>query len=291
MEFGINFNGDMDFELIKRHARLAEKSRFDYIWIGDSPFFAHSFSVLPLVSESTKKIKIGSGIISPLINRCLHIKQAYRTLKEFYGGRYAVALAPGDAKALEKLSISRKNLIEKIEKCGEEIKKETDLKVFIGTSGPKIIEKASKKNYPLLLNYGYPEYLEWALKHRKKKVYCAAYAPSLILNNATKKLEKRLLMASAIVLAGSNKKFQEEFNLSHAAEEIRKIIEKVQYAKLEKYRALLLEKFSISGSAEEVEERCREIGKKGIAQVIFATPMELSREAIISLGGAMHDLS
>lgn len=291
MEFGINFNGDMDFELIKKHAQLAEKSRFDYIWVGDSPFFAHSFSVLPLVSESTKKIKIGSGIISPLINRCLHIKQSYRALKEFYGERYVIALAPGDAKALEKLLINKKNIIAKIEKCADEIKRELKIKVFIGASGPKIIEKASEKNYPLLLNYGSPDYLEWALKHRKKKVYCAAYAPSLIFSSASRNLVKRLLIASAIVLAGSNKRFQEEFSLVQRADEVRKMLEKEQYAKLEKYKPLLLENFAISGSTEEVKERCEEMKKLGIAQAIFATPMGLGREAILSLGGIINDLS
>jgi alkanesulfonate monooxygenase SsuD/methylene tetrahydromethanopterin reductase-like flavin-dependent oxidoreductase (luciferase family) len=289
MEFGLNFNGDMDFGLIKRHAGVAEKSKFAYLWIGDSPFSAHSFSVLCLVSESTKKIKIGSGIISPLINRCMHIKQAFRMLREVYGERYAVALAPGDMRALERLSISRKNLIEKIEKCGEEIK--DDLKVFIGASGPKMIEKASEKDYPLLLNYGSPEYLEWALKHRKKKVYCAAYAPSLILNRATKRLEKRLLIASAVVLAGSNKKFQEEFGLEQAAKEVKSIIENEKYEKLGKHKKLLLERFSITGTAEEVKSKCEKIKALGINQIIFATPFGMSKSAITAAGELVDDLS
>jgi len=291
MEFGLNFNGDMDFELIKEHAKLAEKVNFDYLWIGDSPIFAHSFSVLCLVSESTEKIKIGSGIISPVINRCLHIKQAFRTLKETYGERYAAGVASGDRNVLKKLSIEKTNqsLKETIEKCASEIRNDLKIKVFIGASGPKMIESASEKNYPMLLNYGNPDYLKWALKHRKKEVYCAAYAPSLIFGD--KKLEKRLLIASAVVLAGSNKKFQEEFSLEQTAKEVKDMIENGQYEKLEKHKKQLLERFSISGTAEDVKSRCEEIKKLGMNQVIFATPLGMNKSAITALGSIINDLS
>lgn len=294
MDFGINFNTDMDFEEIKNLANLAEKVNFSYLWIGDNINFPHSFPLLPLVASSTEKAKIGHGIISPFYNRCMHIKKAYETLREYYGERFVVGLSYGDLSALRRIGM-RKPKYEKLEKCAFELR-ESRMQVFIGASGPKTIEKASR-NFGLLLNYATPEYLKWAMRFLTKKTYLASYAPAMLFDfknlseKRRKKIRRYLLLSCATVLAGANKAFLEEFGLKDIAAAIRKALSEKRHEDIKSYEKILLENFSISGSIEEVIEKCKEIRSIGIDQIIFATPFAYNKRAIEKAGGLINALS
>ncbi|MFQ5800531.1 MAG: LLM class flavin-dependent oxidoreductase [Candidatus Hydrothermarchaeales archaeon] len=281
MDFGINFNGDLPFEKIKEGARTAERLGFDFIWVGESIHFKHPFPIITAIAHSTKNIRVGSGIISYFFNRGLHIRKAFETLVEAYGERFAIALAPGDFNALRESKIEPKKPLERLKETIDELSGSEALEntpLFVGASGPKMIEAGSKFSDGLLLNYAHPEHLKWALSHLQKDTYTGAYAPALLLPD--KKNEKAILLASAFVAAGSNPSFQEHFSLKEEVEEVRLILKEKRYDALEEKKDFLLERFAICGDDATIKKRIREFKKLGLNQIIFGSPVTYNLHSV-----------
>ncbi len=274
MDFGVNFNGDMDIREAMSKATKAEKMGFSHIWVGESRSFVHPFPLIVSLSSATQNIVMGTGIISALGNRCFHINKAFLTLKEFYGERFIAGIAPGDEQSLKIECISTKSVLKKLEYCISKIRK--TVPVFIGASGPKLIELATLKAEGIILNYINPEYLKWALKHRKKKKYTVAIAPSLILPD--KENERELLYAAGVIVAGANKVFLEEAGIYKEAQEVRKKVVNGNFRALVEHKDFLLENFTLSGTQKEFVEKVEELMKLGLDQVIFGSPFNKSEK-------------
>jgi 5,10-methylenetetrahydromethanopterin reductase len=298
LEYGINFNGDLPFKHIIEGAKIAEQIGFKYIWVGEADEYIHPFPVLAAICENTTKIQIGSGIISPQLNLCHHILKAFETLQECYGPRFIIGLAPGDFIALQSVGVEMKKPIEKIDQClieitgsvptylAKQIKKEESciygvIPVFVGATGPKTIEFASLKADGILLNYLKPEYIQWALKYFKRKIYTAIYGPSLLLPDSN---EKHLLIAAAIVASSMPYELQIEFEIANKINQIKTLLNSRNYSELVKYKEFLYSDFTISGTFEQISKKIEKIeGIKNVDQVIFGTPMCRSLDAIKKL--------
>jgi hypothetical protein len=111
-----------------------------------------------------------------------------------------------------------------------------------------------------------------------------AYGPAL-LKPDVKNLELSRVSA-AIVLAGANKAFLEEFGLKDAASAVNGILEKKQFYRLKDYDDLLLEKFAIYGSLRKIEERVEKLRAVGMDQVVFATPLCRNLASVKKVGEA-----
>lgn len=297
MEYGINFNGDLPLDHIMEGARIAEQMGFKYIWVGEANEYMHPFPVLAAICENTSKIQIGSGIISPQLNLCRHILKAFETLHESYGPRFIIGLAPGDFMALQSLGVEMKQSIEKINQClieiagsvptyiAREIVKTEEvcvygvIPVFVGAMGPKMIEFASLKADGILLNYLKPEYINWALKYFKRRIYTAVYGPSLLLPDSSN--EKHLLVAAAIVASSMPRELQIEFGIENQINQIKTHINRRNYSELVEYREFLYSNFTLSGTMEQISRKIEEMNN--VDQVIFGTPMCRSLEAIKKL--------
>jgi len=133
----------------------------------------------------------------------------------------------------------------------------------------------------VLPNYVYPKHVSWALRHRSKKCYTGVYAPALVVPD--KKNEKAILIASAIVAAGSNQRFIEEFGFEEEVAEIRKSLKSGRYDELSGKRDFLLDRFAIYGEIDDLRSRIDEYRKMGIDQVILGSPFTYSLEAIEAL--------
>ncbi len=276
MDLGINFNGDMSPLRVKKRAMIAEEAGFDYIWVGETTSFVHPFPVIANICHNTKGIKVGAGIISPQKNRCFHIKKGFETLGEVYGGRFVIGIAPGDKFGLLTACVVTREIIRKIEECTAELNKD-GMPIFIGAAGPKLIELATAAADGILLNYVHPDFIKWAIKHFKKKVYTAAYGPSLVLPD--RKNENYLRISAATVIAGGNRVFLEDFGLLDVSNEIRDVLKKRRYDSLEDY-ARILDKFTISGDIGEIKCRVEELEKLGVDQVVFSSPLSNNPESI-----------
>jgi len=308
VEIGINFNGDLSPKYIVKGSKIAEATGYHYIWIGEAAEYMHPFPILALVSQETDTIKVGTGIISPQLNHCYHIITAFQTLQEGYGNRFVVGLAPGDYRGLKITGASTSRPLEKVKSCVVEFRKSlasthvpaanassemapkklcklTTLPIYVGASGPKMVETGSKIADGVLMNYVYPEFLKWALKFFREGFCCkVAYGPAL-LKPDEKNLEL-LRTSAAIVFSGANRVFLEEFGLEDAASEVDGILQKKRFHRLKDYDDILLEKFAIYGSLREVEERVEELKALGMDQVVFATPLCRNLTSVEKIGEA-----
>ncbi len=276
MEYGFNLNGDLSTEEIIKRAQIARKSGFRYLWIGENVRFRHPFEIIPSIAEKTN-IKIGTGIISPILNECDDIVNFFTKLKNEYGDRFIAGIAPGDLPTLRKLGFEVKGILERLFKCADKLKK-ADIEVFIGCSGPKMISKASEIADGILFNYVYPEYVEWAKGFLKENVYTSAYGPALILPD--ERYESHLLIASGIVLAGANRKFAEHFEIIRDVDWAKRIINSEEFCKLEEKKEWLFEKFTLSGSEKDIKKRIKQLG---VIQIIFGDPMAKRPDNLIRL--------
>jgi 5,10-methylenetetrahydromethanopterin reductase len=287
LDVGINLNGDISFKRLVETSALTEVLGYSNIWVGESIHFKHPFPVITSIANSTKSIQVGSGIISYFFNRSLHIKKAFETLVEAYGERFAITLAPGDVNSLRKSGIEFKSPLKKLKVAIEDIRSSKILKktpVYVGASGPKMIETGSLIADGILLNYAHPEYVEWALSHVKNKTYVGVYAPALLTPDL--KNEKAGLLASAFVAAGSNPVFQENFNIKREINEIKEIIREKKYENLKAKKDFLYERFLITGDQVALKERIKEFQKLGVDQLILGSPFNYNLKAIKALGSS-----
>jgi 5,10-methylenetetrahydromethanopterin reductase len=303
-ETGINFNTDLSISSIIKGVKIAEEYGYDYIWIGEAFQYSHPIPIAALISKVTKKIKVGI-IVSPKIDKCIHIIKSIQVLQEAYGERYAIGLIPGDPLRLKTLGLNTFNILEDIKSCIKsfprvnlKIKSEfkdsipklcklTSLPIYVGASGPKMINEGSKIADGLLLNYINPEFIKWALEFVDVKNCCIAAFGPVLLKPATKELLMALRISAAVVAAGANKSLIKEFNMHTQIEEIKKIFEKNEFNALESYDEFLINKFAVYGDIEELKSKIEELRKIGVDQVVFGTPFCKDFEAIKKLGEAL----
>jgi 5,10-methylenetetrahydromethanopterin reductase len=285
LEIGININGDLPFEDIRKGAELAEELDYSHIWVGESIHFKHPFPVITYIAHHAKNIRVGSGIISYFFNRSIHIKKAYENLVEAYGNRFAITLAPGDMNSLKECGIDLKHPIEKLKETIADLRKAKtlgDTPLFVGASGPKMIETGGTSADGVLLNYAHPDYVKWALKHLESETYVGVYAPALLTPDGRN--EKAALIASSFVAAGSNPSFQKQFGLQAEIESIRQILREKRFNELKDKRTFLLDRFAITGDEATLLERIDEFKRMGIDQVVLGSPFNYNIKAIIIMG-------
>lgn len=280
MMLSLNLNSDLPLSSFKEASRLAESVGYSRIWIGESIGFGHSFPLLAVAAEVTRRIQIGAGILSPQLNRCYHIFRAFQTLREVYGDRFAVALAPGDAQEVRSAGATAARSVEVVLECVKELKrwreeKGWNLPVYVGASGPRLIAEGSTTADGVLLNYVHPEYLGWAIRQMKRKTITAAYGPALLLPDPAN--EPLLRAAATIVLAGANEAFLREFDLTLQAREAREaMVEKLPNVADQ----CSLGKFVLAGGLTELGMMLRKLSDRGIDEVVLATPFCRNPEAI-----------
>lgn len=287
MEYGININGDRPLSLIKEGALTAEKSGFGGIWIGEKPKFMHPFTVAAVIAKTTGEVRIGSGIISPFLNRCSQIIGGFNVLREAYGERFIVGLAPGDRWGLREVGIKVQGIRVGIEECLTELRKQ-GFEVYLGASAPGLAELGGSVADGLLINYVRPEYVEWALERVGDDVKKAAYGPSLLLPDDDH--HELLLVGAATVAAGSSLAFQREFGLEGWVKELRGIMRRREYGELRKHQSRLLDGFTLHGGVDDLRGRVRELHSLGVDQVIFGAPLSYNIGSIAELGNALVNL-
>lgn len=287
MDFGININGDRPLSLIKKGALTAERAGFSNIWIGEKPRFIHPFPVAAAVADTTTRVRIGSGIISPLLNPCSHIIGGFTVLREAYGERFIVGLAPGDKWGLREIGVEISGTKERIENCLKGLKRQ-GFKAYIGASEPGLARLGSAVADGLLINFVKPEYVKWVLNTTRGKAKKAAYGPSLLLPDDDH--NELLLIGAATVAAGSSMAFQIEFGMESWVKELRSILRRRDYGELWKYENRLLEGFTLHGDLDALRRRVKELRTLGVDQVIFGAPLSHNIRSVAELGEALQSL-
>ncbi len=287
MEYGVNINGDRPVDMIKKGGLTAEKAGFDTIWVGEKPKFMHPFPVAAVLAHTTEKVQIGSGIISPLLNRCSHIAGGFKVLREAYGDRFIIGIAPGDKWALREVGVNVGKAATQIKECLKALK-EQEFKVYLGASDPALARMGDAVADGLLINYVKPEYVKWALAKAGDKVKKAAYGPSLLLPDDDH--SELLLVGAATVAAGTSMSFQREFGMEEWVKDIGYILRRRAYSELRDHRERLLESFTIHGEIDDITDRVVELRRLGVDGVIFGGPLSRNLLSVARLGNELRSL-
>jgi len=259
---GLNINGDLPDNRIIDVAFEADKVGVA-IWIGENELFKDPFYVADLIANFVS-VPIGFGIVSPLRRSCSEIVEQVRSLINRHSNEFLLGIAPGRFD-------DPKTALEVTLKCLRNLK-QLEIPIFCGCSSPIITAKASKMADGILFNYGYPEFLRWISSFAEREIIRVAFAPALILPS---EFEQDLLLACAIVSCSSSR-FVEEFGFVGMCRDFAKLdfgklisirqkggdlFEVDEFKTILKYRDVLLEKFSISGSLEDLQSRIKDLLK------------------------------
>ena len=170
-KIGINISGDLEDEEIVDRAKIVEKSGVKIVWVGEFEGFKDPLDVAEIIANSTS-LFIGFGVLSPLKRECSEIKKGIKRLQNKFGNRFLVGIGAGKFR-------NAKEALNKTVECIKELRYE--FTVVAGCSSPKITHISSNLADGILFNYVHPRYLQWIKRYVQRKVFFAAYGPSLIL--------------------------------------------------------------------------------------------------------------
>lgn len=96
MRFGAGFWGSYPLRRYVELARLAERSRFDVVWIGDTQLVTPDlFSTMALCAAATSRIAIAAGVTNTVTRDPTVIAGGIAALNEFAGGRCLLGVGVG----------------------------------------------------------------------------------------------------------------------------------------------------------------------------------------------------
>ena len=91
----LRLNNDVPVEEFVELARLAESLEFDQIWVSNDLFFRSAPVLLAAAATATREIALGTCILNPYSIHPAEIAMIATTLQELSGGRFLLGLAAG----------------------------------------------------------------------------------------------------------------------------------------------------------------------------------------------------
>jgi len=199
MNFAVGMNAHERMDEIGDHARVAEKSGFNFITYVDQPYMSRDvFASTTIAALNTDQISIGPGVIDLTTHHPLGIAGATASIDELSRGRVIVGIGPGGAfgdtmrprtvketrNAVE--FIRRFTNGETVEAYGQDIRCEfhnRQLPVYIGANGPRMLEMAGEVADGVMLSSAFgahPSMLKWRLAQIERGASKAGRDPSEI---------------------------------------------------------------------------------------------------------------
>ena len=298
MKYGLGVNADERLQDIVESSVEMERLGLHYIWVADSPSLRYSPVIASAVAERTSKIRIGLGLLSPLIHRPNHIINSLVTLMDLYGERFEVCIGPGDINQLRRVGIdvstvkSLPNLLIRVrEEIDAGLRREGfNVKVWIGAQGRRLLE-ISRFFDGVLLNYARPKHVEWAVNilnsYGKDGLYVGVYAPSYIYKVRDESLYKLLRVSSATVALGASDSTLKRLGFYERLRGFKRLL--AEDSRLEDFLDEIpddiLEEFAICTCRSELKRIISDFKRLGVTHVIFSYPQVLSWENSAVLSG------
>ncbi len=91
----LRLNNDVPVDEFIELARLAESLEFDQIWVSNDLFFRSAPVLLAAAATMTREIRLGTCILNPYSMHPAEIAMTATTLQELSGGRFLLGLAAG----------------------------------------------------------------------------------------------------------------------------------------------------------------------------------------------------
>jgi len=302
LKFGLAVNANETVSEIVRKCVEAERLAINYVWVPDVPVQLYAPTVASAVAASTRKIRIGLGLLSVFLHTPVQIASSVSTLVEGYGERFELCIGPGDRNLLKRVGIhlyhptgvtgyllTAKNQIEKILR-----KNRVKCRIWLGAQGPKTLE-ISRFFDGVLLNYAHPDTVEWAVDkvgHMKRKDFqFGIFSSSYVYQDFDPKIFNLVRISSAIVALGASETVLESLSLREKiAEAKRRLDTGTTLAKvIGQIPQKTVELFSICEPSTELGKYLSVLSKSKIEHVVFGYPQNYSEETVKALAHALKN--
>lgn len=97
---GFNWQGDLDRDRAFESARIADEVGVDSMWVAEA-WGRDAFSLLTLLADRTKRIKLGTSIVNVHSRSPAALAQHFATLDELSGGRVIIGLGTSGIRVVE----------------------------------------------------------------------------------------------------------------------------------------------------------------------------------------------
>ena len=313
MKVGIEFVPNEPIVKICYYVKLAEDNGFQYCWITDHYNNRNVYMALTAIASVTNKIKLGPGVTNPYIRNPAITASAVVTLDELSGGRAVLGIGPGDKATFDALGIEWTKPVSTIKKAiadiralikGEKletgaqlsIKPISEIPIYMGAQGPKMLETAGMIADGVLINASNPKDFEAAIPMIRKgaesagrnmeEIDVAAYACMSVDKNP-EKAKQAAVPVVAFIAAGSPPMVLERHGIDmEKVEKIRNALKKGDFGTaFSTVDDTMLEAFSLYGTPEDVVEKIKGLAKMGVTQVVAGSPIGPNKEKSIKLIG------
>jgi len=313
LSYGIEFvPGNINVRQVVNYCKLAESKDIDFAWITNHYNNRHCYPTLAMIAANTDSLKMGPGIMNTFTDTPAAMASFMATLNEISDGRAVLGIGPGDLSTLPKLAIQGEKPVARLEEgiiqirrllAGEEIKKtgkmqffdydgakltgvtlpgKKGIPVYVGAQGPKMLELAGKIGDGSLINASNPKDFEIAIPIIKqaeaaagKKGHDVGAYTAISVDKDKKKAMNAAKIVAAFIAAGSPPPLLQRHGLDMG--NVAKIKDALSRFDFKAVGGLVgdkeIEAFTIAGTPEECAQKCQDLMKAGVTQVIFGSPL------------------
>ena len=301
MKFGIGIMPHGDLDNIIESAKLAEDAGFEFLWINDDSN-CNIYNILEAIAAETESIKIGPGVTNPYIRNPKNSSFEIMNLNTTSLNRAVFGIGPGTKDQVEEFgkswqrpaNILKKTINSITESFNQE--KNQNIPVYMGVQSPKLLEMAGEIADGALISASHPcdyehliEYVEKGIKNSEKSIDefdIAAYTTTSIGNDLESAKNAAKIVVSFII-AGASPFMLDRHNISE--ELSRKIYFLISSGNIGGAIGLidddLIEKFSVTGTPDEIIEKIKALEKTGVTQYVAGPPLGRNINTSIKLLG------
>jgi 5,10-methylenetetrahydromethanopterin reductase len=324
IQFSISFNsGNGTIEQVLKLAIMAEKYNLDCLWYCQDLFQRDVWVFLTAAASKTKKIDLGTGIVTPYTVNPAELTMHAATLDEFSNGRVRLGISVGAKEFLkwagvnihnpisgmrESISIIKRLLKgDRVKHDGRVFKGWTEnaylrftplresIPIYLGAQSPRLLEligEVSDGGLPLLFP---PEYIEQVLKHIKKGAKKASrnfmeldIVGCLWFSVAENREKAKDALRGLVTYYGPHLSDNMINTVGLTQEDFDPIREAYSRRDIDAARELMTDQMAdlaIHGTSDECIERIDRLVKKGLKHIRFGPPLGPDpRETIRLLG-------
>lgn len=312
MSYGIEFvPGNVNVKQVVNFCKLAESKDIDYAWITNHYNNRHCYPTLAAIAQATTTLKMGPGIMNAFTDTPAAMASFFCTLNEISDGRAVLGIGPGDLSTLPKLSIQPEKPVARLEEAvtvirklvaGEEVSMPQNqffkyqgakltgvnlpgkkgVPIYIGAQGPKVLDLAGRVGDGALINASNPKDFAVAIpiikaaadKVGKKGFDVGAYTAMSIDTNE-KKARNAAKIVAAFIAAGSPPELLQRHGLDlNNVGKIKAALAKFDFKTVgELVSDKEIDAFTIAGTPDTVKQKCEDLKKAGVTQIIFGSPL------------------
>jgi 5,10-methylenetetrahydromethanopterin reductase len=313
LSYGIEFvPGNVNVRNVVKFCKLAENKDIDYAWITNHYNNRHCYPTLAAIAQATTTLQMGPGIMNSFTDTPAAMASFICTLEEMSDGRAVLGIGPGDLSTLPKIGIQGEKPVARLEEAikvirklcaGEELKtpelaffkyegakltgvnlpdKKKGVKIYVGAQGPKVLDLAGRVGDGALINASNPKDFQVAIPIIRKatdavgkKGFDIGAYTAMSIDRDVKKARNAAKIVAAFIAAGSPPELltRHGLNLDNVAK-IKAALGKFDFKTVgELVSDKEIDAFTIAGTPDMVKQKCDELTKAGVTQIIFGSPL------------------